>query len=86
VYERKDIPSMNPECYRRKPSWTVLANSAPLNGGHWVGTSWEFFDDEVAAQHRYEELSNAGRYPTKRPYHSADAAHLGAVHAMRNEG
>jgi len=27
-----------------------------------------------------------GHCPTKRPYHSSDRQHLGAVHAMNGEG
>lgn len=71
---------------RQKPAWTVLYNLPPASTSRWVGTAWEFFDDEPSAKRRYEELASSGHYPTKRPYHEADRPHLGAVHATRNEG
>ena len=54
-----------------KPHWTVIHNTAPDGTPH-MGRAWEFFDDEQAAQKRYDELSKNRLYPTKRPYFSGD--------------
>ena len=86
MYERKDIPSMNPELYRRKPKWTVIYN-LPTRESAWIGTAWEFYEEESNAQRRYDELVKDGRYPTKRPYHrDNDRSHLAAVHEMNGQG
>jgi hypothetical protein len=74
---------VNPEPLR--PSWTVVYNRVSL-GSRWIGKGWEFFDDEEWAKRRYDELVKEGHCPTKRPYHSSDRQHLGAVHAMNGEG
>lgn len=62
------------------PKWTVLYNIVSP-GSDWIGTGWEFFDEEIVAVSRYNELINQGHCPTKRPYyHRSDASHLGACH------
>jgi hypothetical protein len=70
------------EAVRVAPRWTVRYNIA---GGAWVGTGWEFFDDESEAQKRYDAL--IGHCPCKRPYHKNDMQHLGAAHqwAMKEQ-
>lgn len=70
---------------RKCPSWTIHYNRVNP-GSRWIGTGWEFFDEESAAKARYDELMKDGHYPTKRPYHAEDKRHLGAVHAMNGEG
>jgi hypothetical protein len=67
------------------PAWTLSYN-VKTPGSRWIGTAWEFFDDEVQAQRRFDELRAADAYPTKRPYHSYDRVHLGAAHALSGEG
>lgn len=62
------------------PKWTVCYNivSKP---NKWVGTAWEFFDEEFDAQACYDHQIKIGNCPTKRPYYDeADREHLGAVH------
>lgn len=67
------------------PKWTVLYNIVS-DGSRWIGTGWEFFDDEHVAHHRFEELSRAGNYPTRRPYFAeVDRVHLGAGHGYAAE-
>lgn len=78
----------------RHPTWTIVYNiSTP--GSRWIGTGWEFFEDEKTAQKRYNELSKFSEKPnelgfkycpTKRPYFPLDRVHLGAVHAWNKEG
>jgi hypothetical protein len=71
---------------KKRPVWTVLYNLTSA-ASPWVGTAWEFFDDEALARSRYEELAAKGSYPTLRPYYSSqDKPHLGAIHPMRGEG
>lgn len=66
---------MNKETIR-EPAWTVYSN-VTSEGTTWVGSSWEFFDDEGAADARYTELSEQGHCPTKRPYYRrADSQYL----------
>ena len=61
-----------------EPKWTVLANTINPHS-KWGGTSWDFFDDEEAAEKCYGELAARGACPTKRPfYRSADLAHMQA--------
>lgn len=76
-------PSPSPRVER--PAWTVCYNIV-TPGSRWVGTGWEFFDDEAAARTRYVQLAAAGCPPTKRPYYSKDdRPHLGAAHEMRGD-
>lgn len=57
----------------RSPAWTVLYN---IDNGRWIGTGWEFFDNENVAKSRSCELAG-----TVRPYNEQhDRSHLGAVH------
>ena len=63
------------------PQWTVLYNIVSEESDKWVGTGWEFFDDEAQATKCYERQIKNGNCPTKRPFYSSqDAQHLGAVH------
>lgn len=62
------------------PKWTLIYNTVNVENV-WIGSAWEFFDEEITATKRYEELSKLNLYPTKRPYyHSQDFSHLGASH------
>lgn len=64
------------------PKWTVLYNIV-TPGSEWIGTGWEFFNDEVSAQKRFDHHVAIGNCPTKRPYaHGCDWDHLGAAHRM----
>lgn len=63
----------------RMPRWTVAANIT-TDGIPWVGTSWEFFDDEKDANRCYMKHVKAGNVPTKRPFRlETDISHLGAA-------
>jgi len=63
------------------PRWTVVSNILSLESDKWVGTCWEFFDEESQAEECYTRQIEAGNTPTKRPYfESSDRGHLGAVH------
>jgi hypothetical protein len=63
-----------------EPRWTVNYNIVSPESDHWVGTGWEFFDEEAQATLCFERHSNAGNCPTKRPYYRAsDWDHLGAA-------
>lgn len=69
-----------------KPAWTVTYNIVSPSSP-WIGTGWEFFQNEKTAQVRYDALVVTGRCPTKRPYYSpSDRQHLAAVHDMNGEG
>ena len=64
------------------PKWTIVSNVLSP-GSRWVGTCWEFFDDEPAAQARYTALLFMECVPTMRPYyHAEDRQHLGAGHQL----
>jgi hypothetical protein len=52
------------------PKWTVVTNIVSPEGGRWVGTSWEFFDDEGSAALCFERHAMSGNFPTKRPFFS----------------
>lgn len=70
-----------------KPKFTVLYNLSSPEEGTFVGTGWEFFTDEAAAQACYERHVFAGNCPTKRPYDDrSDYPHLGAVHRTGKPG
>jgi hypothetical protein len=62
---------------RKRPKWTVFAN---IDDGHWVGTSWRFFESEAEAEDCRAAQERLGHVPTKRPYHPNDEKHLGAAH------
>ena len=51
----------------REPTWTVFSIVVDAKTP-WVGSSWEFFDDEEAAESRCDELRALGCCPTKRFY------------------
>lgn len=64
-----------------RPRWTVVSNILSPESDKWVGTCWEFFDEERQAEECYTRQIEAGNTPTKRPYfESSDREHLGAVH------
>jgi len=71
-----------------KPKWTVVYNIVSKESNKWIGTGWEFFDDEIDASSCYARQVKAGNTPTKRPYYDkSDRKHLGAVHqALRKSG
>lgn len=64
------------------PKWTILYNMVSPENGQWIGTGWEFFDDESDAQRCYERHNTFGDCATKRPYHRNDRVHLGAGHRL----
>lgn len=67
----------------KTPKWTVLYNIVSKEDDSfpkWIGTGWEFFNDEEAANKCYTWHAASGNMPTKRPYHPNDAAHLAATH------
>lgn len=65
------------------PKWTVLYNIVSP-GSNWVGTGWEFFDQETDATACYERQIAIGNCPTKRPFNlSCDWEHLGAAHRWK---
>lgn len=60
------------------PRWTVVYNIVSPESDTWVGTGWEFFDNEREADMCYRRHQAAGNVPTKRQfYDSVDALHLG---------
>lgn len=62
----------------RWPYWTVLYN---INCGDWVGTGWEFYDEEFTADLAYGKHIKLGNCPCKRPFHlKTDREHLGMAH------
>lgn len=65
-----------------RPKWTILYN---IDCGEFIGTGWEFYNDDREAQQRYEVLSSDTRTcPTKRPYHEkTDFPHFGAATKTR---
>jgi len=68
-------------CYDLLPKWTVHYNIVSPESGKWVGTGWEFFDDESKSSSAYSRHIAAGNCPTKRPFHrDCDLKHLGAAH------
>jgi hypothetical protein len=63
------------------PRWTVVTNIVSPESDRWIGTCWEFFDEETQAQHCYDRHVTIGNCPCKRPYFDKhDRPHLGAVH------
>ncbi len=69
-----------------RPKFTVLYNIV-VPGAMWIGTGWEFFDDQEIAQARYDYHVGIGNVPTMRPYnHKCDFKHLGTVHVIAGDG
>ena len=66
-----------------KPKWTVVYNIVSEESSRWVGTGWEFFDDDDSANRAYARHVSSGNVPTKRPFHFRDDSHLGAAHRDR---
>lgn len=67
-----------------EPKWTVHYNIVSPESDRWVGTGWEFFDNEADAQTAYERHQTLGNVPGKRPFHGGvDRQHLGAAHLFR---
>lgn len=64
------------------PAWTVLYNIVSKENSKWIGTGWEFFDEESEASKCYKRHLNSNNTPIKRKYHKNDKVHLGAVHRM----
>lgn len=66
------------------PLWTVCYNIVSSESDAWIGTGWEFFNDEANATACYQRHQRAGNVPTKRPfYNSVDVEHLGVVDQQR---
>lgn len=69
-----------------QPMWTVCYNIVSRESLRWVGTGWEFFDNECDAQACFDRHVKNGNCPTKRPYYRArDRIHLGAAHTWARE-
>lgn len=65
-----------------RPKYTVLYNIV-TPGSQWIGTGWQFFDDQNAAKRCYEYQQENGNCPTLRPYSEVpDYQHLGAAHRI----
>jgi hypothetical protein len=78
IERQKNAPKPEPPKF---PRWTVLYNIVSKENDRWVGTAWEFFDDERDAQKCYDRQIREGNCPTKRPYYDkCDRPHLGAAH------
>lgn len=66
---------------QKDPKWTVLYNIVSAESATYVGTGWEFFDDEREAKACYERHIASGNCPAKRRYSPIpDFQHLGAAH------
>lgn len=80
--ERKDAENLLGinKTHPSRPGWTVVYNIVSPEDSAWVGTGWEFFNDEVNAESCRLRHQRAGNVPTKRPYHENDGKHLGAAH------
>lgn len=64
----------------KKPRWTVHTNLTSPENGQWVGTSWEFFDEEKDAEACYSRHVKTGNCSTKRHYFDkTDREHLSAA-------
>lgn len=64
----------------KQPKWTVFYTITSEENSYWVGTGWEFFDNEEDAQTCFDRHVHIGNCPTKRPfYYSADCQHLGQL-------
>lgn len=59
------------------PSWTLFAC---VPGDKYVGTCWQFFDDEEIARLAFDEATARGWVCTLRPFAEADRRHMGAAH------
>ena len=75
---------------KEHPRWTVVYNTISPENSKWIGTGWEFFDEEKDAQTCYDRHIKLGNCPTKRFYYQGidpnkpkyDYFHLGAAHRM----
>ncbi len=70
---------------KNTPKWTVCYNIVSPEASRWVGTGWEFFDEEPHADAAYRRHQILGNCPTKRPYNHFDRDHLGAIHVCMEE-
>lgn len=62
------------------PKYTVLYDIVSKENNKWVGTGWEFFDDEYEAQKCYDRHMQTGNSPCKREYfHPVDYNYLGSI-------
>jgi hypothetical protein len=69
------------------PRWTVHYNIVSPESDRWVGTGWEFFDNEAQATDCYRRQGKLGNVPSKRPFYPAvDTVHLGIAdqHRLRS--
>jgi hypothetical protein len=76
--------------YVKNPKWTIVYNIFNESTSRWVGEGWEFYDDDKAAQDRYNFLAKFSETPNtdgfkycpcKRPFYSTDRSRMGAAHA-----
>ena len=47
----------------KNPKWAVCYNIVSPESNTWIGTGWEFFDEEPAAQICYERHISLGDCP-----------------------
>lgn len=62
------------------PRWTVNYNIVSPESDKWIGTGWEFFDEEHDAASCYRRHRMLGNVPTMRPFHHSDVYSMGIVH------
>ena len=68
----------------KKPKWTVLYNIVSEENSKWIGTGWEFFDEDSDADKCYARHRDNGNNPSKRPFFERlDRAHMGVAHRHR---
>lgn len=78
VYKLDDLKPSNGPHPNYRPEWVL--HYTILNNGctQWLGSSYEFFNDEPVAKQRYMEKVKDGTFPTLRKYSEEhDRAHLG---------
>jgi hypothetical protein len=68
----------------KTPKLVVFYNIVSKNSD-WIGTGWEFFDDQQEAKACYDQQIANGNCPCMRPYYRTDAVHLGAIHQKEME-
>lgn len=68
---------------KERPSWTIHYKIPSIS---WLGSGWEFFDDEESAGDRFRELEGLGRVVVIRPYKDEfDREHLGALFRLGDD-
>lgn len=71
------VPGPSPS-EKSTPVLTVVTN---IDNGEYVGTQWEFFNDEFKAKECYDKHIAKGHCSTMRMFNERmDRQHMGAVH------